>query len=206
MLDSPFDDSVYHGRPGISPVVATLFACEMIDPDSRILVAGCGYGTDARALAAWGCNDVVGVDTDRVALAEATMRAREEGTSRRLRFVQRDATSCPVRERGAYDVLIDTFLFSNLEKKRVERAYFAACADYLRPGGLLVIQVKYKHRYAGKLPARRDLPDSARYFKFGPSPVALIPEYPAFWLGERDGQPWAPTRIFVGRRNGVPTR
>src|SRR5215208_7925533 len=115
------------GRAG-SPAVSML--AERLQPDSRVLVPGCGYGRNALALARRGLR-VEAYDYSELAIA----RARAEFADPRVVYSVHDILDPPA---GAYDGVFCHFLlhlFRAPERQRI----VAALAHALTPGGLLLV-------------------------------------------------------------------
>jgi len=191
----------YAPRPGLSPAVATALAAGLIRESDRVLEVGCGTGTDALALARFGCR-VTGVDRDARAVATARARARRArlpGT--RARFVEGDAIDLPSllgdTPFGAFDVIVDTLFANNLDRRGI-RLYAPAVAAVARPGALILMQNRVWKRNHDRVATRRP-PDGAlaAWFDFGPRVSSAVPERP---LRKRD-PPFARVWVSVGRRN-----
>jgi SAM-dependent methyltransferase len=130
--------------------LAALVAAGVL-PRGRALDVGCGHGTEALALAVHGW-DVLGIDVDARALAEAAARRAElpARARRRVRFRRADALAFRA-EAGAYAVVLDRLVYQNLfpgsETPRPRIGFPAArrrllelAARALRPGGVLVLR------------------------------------------------------------------
>ena len=96
---------------------------------SRVLELGCGPGADAGALARE--RVYVGLDLSRVQLGLARRRAPTG------MFVCGDLTTVAIRP-CAFDGVVAFYVFNHVPQGEVERA-FAACFDWLRPGGHLML-------------------------------------------------------------------
>jgi SAM-dependent methyltransferase len=113
---------------GASPAVDVLAAG--LPSGARVLVPGCGYGRNARALAARGYR-VTAIDTARGAIA----RAEREFAAPNLTYLCRDAFDPPP---GPYDGILCHFLlhlFRAPERARLVRTL----AGTLAPGGRLLV-------------------------------------------------------------------
>ena len=112
---------------GASPAVALLAA--RLPAGAAVLVPGCGYGRNARALARRGFT-VTAYDYAPAAIA----RARAEFTDPRVRYLVADAADVPA---GAYEGIFCHFLL-HLFPAAARRRLVAALAAALAPGGLLL--------------------------------------------------------------------
>ncbi len=190
----------YVGRPGVSPVVATLVAAGLVGPRDRALDVGCGTGTDALALAAWGVRRVVGLDVDAVALATARSRARALGLADRVAFVEGSVTRrVPGLDDGAFTIALDTLCWNNLHalNPRSAGAYARQLHRVLAPGGRLVLAVRARaNPWTAEAPTRAWPPSLVRRFALGPTVTTQLAEWPA----SPRARPHATVSVAVGRR------
>jgi ubiquinone/menaquinone biosynthesis C-methylase UbiE len=101
---------------------------------ARILDVPCGQGRHAHLLAEAGF-DVDGLDYSPTLLA----RARERGTSARLRYRRGDMRSLPARWTGRFDAALNLFTsFGFFTEPADDRRVLAEFARVLKPGGVLV--------------------------------------------------------------------
>jgi ubiquinone/menaquinone biosynthesis C-methylase UbiE len=185
----------YPGRPGPSPVLASYLAAGLLQRGDRVLDLGCGTGADAIALARWGCR-VTAVDRDRWALGIARRRAARAGV--RVRFVEADALSLqPSLKPSSFDAVWDGLLLNNLRASE-EPDYAGSVAHVVRPGGLLLLELRVTKRSYDAEATEAASPALRRWFTFGPSAATLIPEHP----DRPGGPPFARVVVQVGTRNG----
>ncbi len=97
-----------------------------------VLVPGCGFGNDVRAIAA-GAAEVVGVDIAQGAIAAASCIPAVG----RERYEQADLFALPEHLRGAFDWVWEHTCFCAIEPAR-RPDYVAGVAAALRPGGHLL--------------------------------------------------------------------
>jgi SAM-dependent methyltransferase len=143
---------------------AELFARLVGGPGQRVLDLGCRYGALTRAYADG--NDVVGIDVDREALAEAA----KLGIETRWADVEQPL-ELPDR---SFDVVAAGEL---LEHLRDPAAVVAEAARVLRPGGLLVGSVPNAYRLKNRLAFLRGRPpeqDPTHLQLFSPTDVRRL--------------------------------
>lgn len=133
----------------------------------RVLVPGCGFGHDARALAERGVQ-VVAVDFAPLALERArTLHAGVAG----LEFRQVDMFALLPAEAGAFDYIYEYTCFVAIEPAR--RAEYARLLHgLLRPGGL-VIGCFYNHGREGGPPFDATREDVLKVF----APLFKVEEF-----------------------------
>jgi SAM-dependent methyltransferase len=145
---------------------ALLFAELVGGPGRRVLDLGCRYGALTRAYADG--NDVVGVDVDREALAEAAklgIETRWADVEQRLDVPD-----------GSFDVVVAGEL---LEHLRDPASVVAEAERVLAPGGLLVGSVPNAYRLKNRLRFMRGRPpeqDPTHLHLFSPSDVRRLLE------------------------------
>jgi SAM-dependent methyltransferase len=145
---------------------AQLFAQLVGGPGRRVLDLGCRYGALTRAYADG--NDVVGVDVDRAALAEAA----KLGIETRWADVEQPLDVPD----GSFDVVVAGEL---LEHLRDPAAVVAEAGRVLEPGGLLVGSVPNAYRLKNRLAFMRGRPpeqDPTHLHLFSPSDVRRLLE------------------------------
>ncbi len=122
--DTPWD------RGGPSPALLEFLEREAVT--GQVLVPGCGYGHDVRALAEQRAA-VTGLDISPLALkaAHAWPRAAEEG------YILADLFALPEPMNGAFDWVVEHTCFCAIDLDR-RPDYVAAVARALRPGGKLL--------------------------------------------------------------------
>ena len=111
----------------------TLRLGELLDlqPGWRVLDAASGKGESALFVARqFGC-EVTGIDFGAANVAEATVRAKEEGLADKVHFVTGDAEELAASD-GSFDAVICECAFCTFPDKRAAAAEFARV---LRPGG-----------------------------------------------------------------------
>lgn len=96
-----------------------------------VLVPGCGFGHDARALAVNGA-DVTAIDLAPTALKEA----RRLGRHPRIRFLRRDLFQLPEGWKGQFDWVWEHTCFCAITPDQ-RPAYAEAMVRILKPGGVL---------------------------------------------------------------------
>jgi SAM-dependent methyltransferase len=99
----------------------------------RVLVPGCGRGHDARAIAAAGGAEVIGLDLAPSALREARSFGRREG----LRFEEGNLFTPPPEWAGAFDWIWEHTCFCAIDPGDRE-LYVTSVHALLRPGGRLL--------------------------------------------------------------------
>lgn len=184
----------YVGRPGLSPVVAGLVAGGVLSPGLDLLDLGCGRGADALPLAALGFR-VTGVDANPRSVTAARRAASRHGLTKRAAFHEADvAKGLPFPDR-AFDVVLDTLLYNNLDDDEVDR-YAAEAARVLRRRGLLVLQHKVERHKATWHPhgTPREL---ERLFDFG---LPVHTHLAEGGHGQRKG--YASVAVVVGKKRG----
>jgi ubiquinone/menaquinone biosynthesis C-methylase UbiE len=99
----------------------------------RILEVGCGTGGLLPQLAFYGASPALlhGVDLDRSRLEEASRRYAS------MRFGVADVTALPLRD-GAYDVVVQSTLFTSLLDPESRRRAALELQRVLRPGGFIL--------------------------------------------------------------------
>jgi len=187
----------YLGRPGLPPAVALLVAMGRLRPGQRIVDVGCGTGTDALLLAAWGFRRVVGIDPDGRAVATARARARRRGLDGAVRFERASAEDLVPRfGRRRFDVALHTLVANNLRGSPDDLdRHFAAVAAALKPRGLLVLHERLMRADENAAPGQVvPLEALERWFKLTPAVTTQLAERRsagaapharvALWLGK----------------------
>jgi SAM-dependent methyltransferase len=98
----------------------------------RVLVPGCGFGYDVRALAAT-ADEVVGLDLASSAVAAARRFPGVGGE----RYLRGDFFALPAKLRGSFDWVFEHTCFCAIDPAQ-RPAYVEAVADALRPDGRLL--------------------------------------------------------------------
>ena len=98
----------------------------------RVLVPGCGFGHDVRALAAT-ADEVLGLDLASFAVVEARKFPTAGGES----YVPGDLFALPAEMRGAFDWVFEHTCFCAIQPAQ-RKAYVKAVAGALKPGGKLL--------------------------------------------------------------------
>jgi SAM-dependent methyltransferase len=119
--DTPWD------KGAASPGLIDFLATETVQ--GRVLVPGCGFGHDVRALAAT-ADDVVGLDIASLAVEGADRRPKIG----RERYVLGDFFNLPAEMRGSFDWVFEHTCFCAINPAQ-RPAYVAAAAAALKPGG-----------------------------------------------------------------------
>ncbi len=109
-------------------LIAFLRRCPL---HGRVLVPGCGFGHDVRAVAAT-ADQVVGLDIAPSAIAGAKNHPSVGGE----RYVRGDLFALPAAMRGAFDWVFEHTCFCAIPPERRDD-YVAAVAGALAPGGRL---------------------------------------------------------------------
>ncbi|MCA1818450.1 MAG: class I SAM-dependent methyltransferase [Thermoplasmatota archaeon] len=183
----------YVGRPGIPPAVAALVAAGRIRKTDRILDVGCGTGTDALLLSAWGFRHVDAVDPDRAAIATARRRATRRHLNHRVRFQVMPAEGL-LAEFGPrrFDVVLHTLVANNLGRRKDE--HFRNVAAVLRADGLLVLHERLGRGWANVPPGRvAPLAAVRRHFELAPGVTTHLAE------GLSSGPGHAVVALWLGR-------
>lgn len=181
----------YAGRPGISPAVAALIALGRLRPGHRVLDVGCGTGTDALTLAAWGFRDVTAIDPDARAIGVARGRARRRGLEADFRVAAAEDLLALFGARR-FDVVLHTLVANNLRGDAQEHA--RNVAGVLHRRGLLVLHERIRRADADAAPGElAPLAAFGRHFDLGQGVTTHLAEFPdgrgatharvVLWLG-----------------------
>ena len=122
--DTPWEKGAPH------PGLVDFLAHEPLQ--GRVLVPGCGFGHDVRALAAAGA-EAIGIDIAPSAIAGASAFPRSGGE----RYEQADLFALPAEMRGTFDWVWEHTCFCAINPA-LRPAYVDAVAGALRPGGHLL--------------------------------------------------------------------
>ena len=126
-LDCPHPEAMEHTNEIMADAVS-------LQPDTRVLDLGCGYGSTARYLAAnFGCA-VTGANISEKELELARARAAETGLDHLLSFEYGDFHSLGYAD-DSYDVVWSQEAFLHAADKN---AVLSECRRVLKPGGSLV--------------------------------------------------------------------
>jgi SAM-dependent methyltransferase len=170
--DTPWEK----GEP--SPGLVDFLATEPVH--GRVLVPGCGFGHDVRALAAT-ADEVIGLDVAPSAV-EAADRLPKAGHER---YSLGDLFNLPPEMRGAFDWVFEHTCFCAINPAQ-RPAYVEAVAGALKPGGRL-LAIFY-------LDPGNDSPDEGPPFEVSIAELDRL-FLPRFTL-ERE---WLPQRAYPGR-------
>jgi len=113
-----------------SPGLVDFLAVEPVH--GRVLVPGCGFGHDVRALAA-SAEEVVGLDIAAAAVAGA-QRLPKVGTEH---YLEGDLFALPPAMRGAFDWVFEHTCFCAIQPSQ-RQDYVDAVVGALKPGGRLL--------------------------------------------------------------------
>jgi SAM-dependent methyltransferase len=184
----------YAGRPGLSPAVAALVALGRIRRRDRILDVGCGKGTDALTLAAWGFIRIVGVDPDARAIATARARATRLGLRGSARFEALPTEGLTERfGPRRFDVVLHTLVANNLRDGLDE--HFRSVAAVMRRDGLLVLHERLNWRDENAAPGTVAPLDAVRkWFTLTPGVTTQLAEHPT-----GRGPPYARVALWLGK-------
>ena len=152
----------------------------------RVLVPGCGFGHDVRAIAATGqSQEVVGLDLSEAALA----RAHEFPAAGGETYLEADLFALPPAWRGQFDWVFEHTCFCAVDPAR-RADYVEAVADTLHADGQL-LAIFYLRPWSGGEPK----PPGG-----GPPFGTTLPELDALFAGKfRLVAEWTPTLAFPGR-------
>ena len=167
-------------KGGPSPGLVDFLASEPVR--GRVLVPGCGFGHDVRALAAT-AEEVVGIDLAPSAVkgAQAFPKAGAE------RYEIADLFALPPHQRGSFDWVWEHTCFCAIDPAQ-RAAYVDAVAGALRPGGRL-LAVFY-------LDPGNNSPDEGPPFEVSIAELDRL-FLPRFTLVRE----WLPHRAYPGREN-----
>lgn len=147
----------------------------------RVLVPGCGFGHDVRAIAAAGAEDVVGLD-----LAISAIGGAEQfPVAGAERYALGDLFALPGVFRGQFDWVWEHTCFCAIDPER-RADYVEAVAGALRPGGHLLAIFFLDPGHAS--------PEEGPPFGVSRTELDRLFE-PRFELVEE----WAPARAYAGR-------
>jgi SAM-dependent methyltransferase len=149
----------------------------------RVLVPGCGYGHDVRAIAA-AADEVVGFDIAAGAIEAARSHPEVGGES----YVQGDLFALPVAWRGRFDWVFEHTCFCAIDPAS-RPDYVRSVTAALRPGGRL-LAIFYLD--PGLDPGETGPP-------FGISKEELDALFSPFFRLEKE---WTPPATFPGREGG----
>jgi SAM-dependent methyltransferase len=147
----------------------------------RVLVPGCGLGHDARAIAAAGAAEVVGVDL----APSAVLKARALGEMEGLRFEEGNLFRLPPVWLGTFDWVWEHTCFCAIDPAE-RRRYVDSVHAALRPGGRLLATFFIDPSMA---PGEQGPP-------FGVSMGELDLLFAAHFVVESE---WSPRACFPGR-------
>ncbi|EDY19340.1 thiopurine S-methyltransferase [Chthoniobacter flavus Ellin428] len=170
--DTPWDK----GSP--SPGLVDFLATEPVQ--GRVLVPGCGFGHDVRALAAT-ADEVVGLDIAPLAV-EGADRLPKVGHER---YALGDFFNLPAEMRGAFDWVFEHTCFCAIHPSQ-RPAYVASVAAALKPGGRY-LAIFY-------LDPGNDSPDEGPPFEVSVAELDRLFS-PHFTLVRE----WLPQRTYPGR-------
>ena len=140
--DCPHPEAMEHTNAIMAEAIA-------LNPHSRVIDLGCGYGSTARYLAAnYGCH-VTGTNISEKELELARARGQEAGLDRLLSFEYGDFHGLPYPD-DSYDVVWSQEAFLHAADKN---AVLSECRRVLKPDGVLIFT---------DILVRRDTPDAAR--------------------------------------------
>lgn len=190
----------YRGRPGLSPISATLLATGLIEPGDLALDIGCGDGTETMALAARGV-PTVGVDwfgVDKVR-EEARRRGLDAMTLfERVSALHLSRTFAP----ATFDAAIDMLLYNNIVARKGWAAggrYVEEVARVLRPDGFFAMAWRVQPHWSARSSEQldRELPRSFfKHFEAGDCLLTHLPTRPA---NSRD-RGYATVGLVIARR------
>ena len=146
----------------------------------RVLVPGCGFGHDVRALAAT-ADEVVGLDLSNSAVLAARKFPAVGGET----YVQGDLFALPPRLCGAFDWVFEHTCFCAIQPAQ-RSAYVEAVAGALQPGGKL-LAIFY-------LDPGNALPDEGPPFEVSVAELDRL-----FLLRFELVREWLPQRAYAGR-------
>jgi SAM-dependent methyltransferase len=182
-MSSPWEELYLKGetpweKGAPSPGLVDFLAAEPVR--GRVLVPGCGFGHDARALAAT-AEEVIGLDLAPSAIAGA----RRHPTVGCERYLEGDFFALPAELSGAFDWVFEHTCFCAIQPAQ-RPAYVEAAAGALRPGGRL-LAVFY-------LDPGNESPDEGPPFEVSIAELDRL-FLPRFTLVRE----WLPARAYPGR-------
>ncbi len=141
-LDRDYQYScAYFEYPGISLEEAQLAkkrlvtAKLLVDPDTKVLDIGCGWGGLGLYLKQMGeAREVLGVTLSSEQLSVARARARELGLENSVRFALQDYRNVE----GEFDRIVSVGMFEHVGP-RYYGTYFRKCRELLAPDGVMVL-------------------------------------------------------------------
>jgi methyl halide transferase len=150
----------------------------------RVLVPGCGFGHDVRALGAQKDVSVVGLDLSETAIKRAMSLARQGGLESSASFVAGDFFKLPARLKRSFDWVVEHTCFCAIAPDR-RPDYVRACTQTLRTGGRIFAIFYLTPKVQVGPPFAVSKEELAELFD------------PSFTLREE----WTPKESFPGREN-----
>lgn len=190
----------YRGRPGLSPISATLLATGLLGPGDLTLDIGCGDGTESMALARRGV-PTVGIDW--FGIEKVREEARRRGLDAMTMFERVSALRLSSAfAPSTFDAAIDMLCYNNIVARKGWAAggrYVAEVARVLKPRGFYAlawrVQPHWSERASDQLD--RELPRSLfDHFDAGDCVLTHLPTRPA---DARD-RGYATVGLVVARR------
>jgi cyclopropane-fatty-acyl-phospholipid synthase len=107
----------------------------LVEPDSRVLDIGSGWGGLGLYIKQMGgATDVLGITLSTEQLSVARGRAREQGVENSVRFALQDYRDVE----GAFDRIVSVGMFEHVGPRYYD-AYFGKCHQLLKPNGVMVL-------------------------------------------------------------------
>ncbi len=107
----------------------------LVEPDSRVLDIGSGWGGLGLYIKQMGgATDVLGITLSTEQLSVARTRAREQGVENSVRFALQDYRDVE----GDFDRIVSVGMFEHVGPRYYD-AYFGKCQQLLKPNGVMVL-------------------------------------------------------------------
>lgn len=193
----------YRGRPGLSPISATLLATGLIEPGDLTLDIGCGDGTESMALASRGV-PTVGVDwfgIDHVRVAARRRGVEPMTMFERVSALRLSRAFAP----RTFDAALDMLVYNNIVARKGWAAggrYVEEVARVLKPDGLFAMAWRVQPHWRDRASTQLDRELPRAFFRLFDAGDCVLTHLPTRPVDSRD-RGFATVGLVVARRRGA---